>query len=70
MFEHVGFKKAAQPVEAEVLTDAAVNGEGHVELLSFVVNFMKRRRTVKRDSVVRDRWQESGAEAKILYASA
>ena len=70
MFEHVGFEKARDPVEAEILADAAVDRERHVEALRFVVNFMEQRRTVQRRAIVGDGRQQSGDKAQLLDAAA
>ena len=53
MLEHVRFQKTRDAVEAEILADAAVNRERHVEALGFVIDFMKHRRAVERRSVIR-----------------
>ena len=46
-------KKLRHAVEAEILADAAVDRERHVEALGFVIDFMKHRRAVERRSVIR-----------------
>ncbi len=52
MFEHVRFQEARDPIESQILADAAVYGERHVEALRFVVNFMEDRRTIQRGAIV------------------
>ncbi len=70
MFEHVRFEEARDPIESQILADAAVDGERHVESLGFVIDFMKHRRAVQRGSVVGYGRQQAGGESQLLHAAA
>jgi hypothetical protein len=43
MLEHMRFQKAGDAIQAEVLTDAAVNGKRHIKPLGLIVDLVKHR---------------------------